>query len=590
LNFFSVAQRRKIGLIEASKEHHLVLRLMKLPSTIAFLLLITASVTGQTTSESLVAKLACPDHRVQAVAFSPDGKLIAAGYGFFNDGGITIWNSANRSVVATLLPNRPDKAGIKRVAFSDDGKLLAAATDRGDVLLWTVGSWRTYKTILKAQGESTDLSFSADSSKLAYSSDQVALVYNLKTARATTIARGDGRGREFNGISFSPDGKLVIVCGDRSIEIWDVDSKRIVRNWQTKSVGFFGRLSSNGVHIIAGGGSIFGGKLVEIWNLADGGKLNELSEFRNGLFALAISHSGKLFAVAGGDYAGEGSGSISLWDLSEARELGFTSFGEFPIQGVAFSPDDSLLAAASEDGFVLLYDVDRLRGPQLKKQTSALCGEILVENNKTFVVPLSKVPNPMRPNFEFTWRVEIANPDAVAGLINSPVVLRDWTIESSAGKDRARVADPRSLLARGRSKSDYAIFGYVQNPGWNEGFVAKVYDDGSFVTSNNSGKCRSYGSLSQMNTDFETIKQRLVNEGLIAVGKDPLTLGADHYGTAFIELTIDGVSELRSDADHIEVLLNGGPAKKREAFSRVFSKEKPFVDALLNAGMKLPVN
>jgi WD40 repeat protein len=145
---------------------------MRLFCTIGFLLFLAASITAQTVSEALIAKLACPDHRVQAVAFSPDGKLIAAGYGFFDDGGITIWNSADRSIVATLQLNKADKAGIKRVAFSDDGKLLAAATDRGDVMLWSVGLWRTHKTVLKGQGKSTDLSFAADSSKLAYSSDQ----------------------------------------------------------------------------------------------------------------------------------------------------------------------------------------------------------------------------------------------------------------------------------------------------------------------------------------------------------------------------------------------------------------------------------
>src|SRR5262249_45952005 len=489
---------------------------MKLSCIVGVLLLLTGSVTAQTAPAALVAKLACPDDRVQAVAFSPDGKLIAAGY----DGGITIWKTADKSVVATLQPGKADKAGIRRLAFSDDGKLLASATDRGDVLLWNVGGWRSPQTLLKGQGKSTDLNFSADSSKLAYSSEQVAVLYDLKTAEATTMAKGNDRGREFNGISFSPDGKFVIICGNRSIEIWDVAGKKTARQWETKTFGFFGRASSDGTHIVEGGGSIYGRKSVTVWNLPDGAKANELTEFRDGLFALAISHSGKLFALAGGDYGG-GEGSLSLWNLSDARELGFTSSGNYPIQGVAFSPDDSLLAAASEDGFVLIYSVEKLRGPQAKKQTTALCGEILVEGDKTFVVPLSKVPNPMRPNFEFPWKLEISNPDAVANLINRPVVFRDWTIESSAAMDRARIAEARSLLTQARSTSDYAIFGYVQNPGWSEGFVAKVYDDGSFVASDNSGKCRAYGSLSQLKTDFASIKHRLISEGLIAVGRDP---------------------------------------------------------------------
>ena len=117
-----------------------------------------------------------------------------------------------------------------------------------------------------------------------------------------------------------------------------------------------------------------------------------------------------------------------------------------------------------------------------------------------------------------------------------------------------------------------------------------MYADGRFVATDNFGKCLAYGSLDDLKTDFESVRNRLVSEGLIDVGKDPLTLGADHYGTGFIELTINGVSELRSDADDIEVLLKGGPAKKREAFSRIFNPEKRFIDSILNAGMKPPAN
>jgi WD40 repeat protein len=558
-------------------------------STLLCLLILVcfASVAlAQSAAGPLVAKLTVSDKRVKSVAFSPDGKLIAAGYGFFSNGGITIWNTADKSVVATPRLDQASRAGVSRVAFSDDGKLFAAATDRGQVILWRVGSWQTPKSLLLNQGDTTDLVFSPDSSKLAYSSDKVALVYDLKTAQPTIIARGSKGGRSFNGISFSPDGKLVIVCGDQAIQIWDVESKQVVSKWDTKTFGFFGRASGDGVHIIEGGGSIFGGKRVNIWRRADGSKIKQLTEFRDGLFTVAISHSGKLFALAGGDY-GDG-GSLSLWSLTDGRELGFASHGEFPIQNIAFSPDDSLLAAASEDGVVLIYAVDRLRGPELKKQAAALCGEIAIQDDKTYVVPLAKAPNPMRPMFEFSWRIEVVNPETVAGLVNFPVVLRDWSIESSAGGNRARIADVQSLLSRADSKSDHVVFGYVQNPGWNEGFVTKIFDDGSFVAANSSGRCRAYGSLAQLKTDFETVRKRLIAEGILEVGKEPLTIGADHYSTAFIELTSDGVTELRSDADNIAALLQGAPAKKREAFGRVFKQEKVFIDSLLNAGQTLP--
>ncbi len=334
---------------------------------LCFASLATAQATVEA-SEALLAKLASPDHRLQDVAFSPDGKLLAAGYGFYDDGGITIWKVADRSVVATLLNGASRKAGIERVAFSEDGKLFAAASDRGDVMLWTVGSWRSHKTVLAHRGDTTDLSFSPDSTKLAYSSEEAAILYDLRSGKATVIATGSRFGKAINGISFSPDGKFVIVCRNNSIQVWDMESQKFTNVWKPTPFGFFGRLSPDGSHVVVGGGAVYGKKSVQIWNYPEGRKVNEVTDFRNGLFALAISHSGKLFAVAGGDYGGEG--SLSLWNLDDACELGFASSGTFPIQGLAFSPDDSLLAAASENGFVLLYAVDRLRGPHVKKQDS----------------------------------------------------------------------------------------------------------------------------------------------------------------------------------------------------------------------------
>lgn len=540
---------------------------------------------------ALLAKLANPDHRVQSVAFSPDGKLLAAGYGFYDDGGVTIWNVARRSIIATLLDGSARKAGIKRVAFSQDGKLFAAASDLGDVLLWTVNSWRSHKIVLKDRGDATDLSFSPDSTKLAYSSDSSAILYDLQSGKVTVIASGKKLGKSFTGISFSPDGKFVIICENKSVQVWDVEGRKLTKVLAPMDSSFFGRLSPDGSHIIAGGGAIYGEKSVEIRKFPEGQKVKELSEFRTGLFALAISHSGKLFAVAGGDYGGEG--SLSLWNLNDARELGFASFGESPIQGLAFNPDDSILAAASEDGFVLLYAVDRIRGPQVKKQSAPLCGEIMIEDSKAFVISISKVPVPMSRDFKFPWRLEVANADSVAGVTGSPVVLQDWSIESSAAADRIRIGKFQSILSRRRSpdiSSNHITFGDVQNPGWNDGFVAKIYGDGSFVATNNSGKCLAYGQLDQLKTDFESLQKRLVGEGLLSLPKDPLTLGTDHYRTRFIELAVDGSVELRSDAESIELLLKGGPAKKREAFSGIFGQEESFLTALLHAGTKLPTN
>lgn len=539
---------------------------------------------------ALVAKLESPDARVQAVAFSPDGRLLAAGYGFYDEGGVTIWRLADRAVVAEPLGRRR-RAGVRRVEFSKDGKLFAAATHHGDVLLWTVGNWRSPQTVLRRRGSTTDFSFSPDATRLALATEQSVILYDIPAGRAETVATAGGSGQLFRGVSFTPDGKFVVVSGGGAVRVWDVGARATAKVFEPAATSFFGRLAPDGGHVVSGGGAIYGGKAVEIRSFPEGRKLRTLEEFRGGLFTVAISHAGALFAVAGGDYGGDGEGSLSLWHLAEGRELGFASFGDSPIQGLAFSPDDALLAAASTDGFVLLYAVERLRGPEVKRQERALCGEVAFEGERAFVVPVAKVPTPMSTDFEFAWKLEVADAKALSGAAGAPVALEEWAVESGAGHHRARVEGWRPLLpraARAENLREHVVFGDTRNPGWDESFVLKVYGDGSFLATDNAGKCLAYGHLGQLGTDFRTLRARLVGAGLLGLPVEPLVLGADHYRTRFIELGTGGAREVRSDADSVKVLLEGGPARKREAFRRIFGAEEDFLSKLLRAGLRPP--
>ena len=66
---------------------------------------------------------------VNEVAFSPDGKLLAAAYG---DGYVRLWNLATGQAVGAPLPADTGPVGsVSGVAFSPDGKLLATVGDAG---------------------------------------------------------------------------------------------------------------------------------------------------------------------------------------------------------------------------------------------------------------------------------------------------------------------------------------------------------------------------------------------------------------------------------------------------------------------------
>ena len=71
---------------------------------------------------------------VRALAFSPDGTLLATGG---NDDAVLVWDLTNPTSprhVRTL----PHKGAVTAVAFSPDGRLLATASERSSSLLWAV--------------------------------------------------------------------------------------------------------------------------------------------------------------------------------------------------------------------------------------------------------------------------------------------------------------------------------------------------------------------------------------------------------------------------------------------------------------------
>ena len=86
--------------------------------------------------------LAVKEGDVTSVAFSPDGKTLAAGYGggVGVGGGVVLWDVAARKRLAD--DPLPVKEGdVTSVAFSPDGKTLAAGYASAAAAGWCCGTW-----------------------------------------------------------------------------------------------------------------------------------------------------------------------------------------------------------------------------------------------------------------------------------------------------------------------------------------------------------------------------------------------------------------------------------------------------------------
>lgn len=145
-------------------------------------------------------------YRVNAVAFSPDGTLLAAGS---DDSSVRLWRVADK----TLLHKLSEDASIVRdVIFAPNGLTLAASIER------IIYIWRTSDGMLlhKLEGHTNtvnELSYSPDGTILASAGSEGAM--RLWQVSDGTLLRTVNLGRWYGNSVFSvdiaPDGKLLAV-------------------------------------------------------------------------------------------------------------------------------------------------------------------------------------------------------------------------------------------------------------------------------------------------------------------------------------------------------------------------------------------
>lgn len=283
------------------------------------------------------------EHLLHALAYRPDGKVLASGCAA---GRVVVYDAQNGTVQKKIETGTHE---VTHLFFSATGNRMVVLLSSGHASVFDATTFELQRTMPVFPNKCTAGALSSDGQRLVAARLTTLKVVDLTTGQdALTLEHSEQFGH--NGVrsaAIAPNGKYIAAGSDEGIRMWDFTTGKTIRNVAR------GDSSPQALQFSPDGRYLAGGSddtSVRVWSLATWNEVRTYRGHTNKIHALAFTPDGAQLVSGGTDSL------VKVWDMTthaEYRTLDAPhEYRTVELDVFGFSNSDQQLTMAQRGGML----------------------------------------------------------------------------------------------------------------------------------------------------------------------------------------------------------------------------------------------